>query len=112
MSQKRWMGSWKVTYIRLASVKIHSIAAVKIDDSNFKVVMQLNTGMLKLGLFQVGFFEPCFREEREQICPYSIFWLETTESMYFARSKFNLITIELSQKRLLASASFKWRHHL
>lgn len=36
-------------------MKIHSIAAVKIDDSNFKVVMQLNTGMLKLGLFQVGF---------------------------------------------------------
>lgn len=42
------------TCIRL--VKIHSISTVKIDYSSFKVVMRLYTGMLELGIFQVGFY--------------------------------------------------------
>ena len=99
MGQKGWVGSWKVTYIHLVSVKKHSIETVEIDDSSFKVVMELYAGMLKLGLLQVGFLNLVLWKGGGKSASTISFDWKLLEACNFSQSNFNWIIIELSQKR-------------
>ena len=101
------MRSGKVTYIRLVPVKINNITTVKIDDSSFKLVMQLYAGMLKLDLFQVGFLDLVLGKEGGKSASTVFFDWKLLEACNFAQSKFNLITIELSQNKFTYGAIFQ-----
>ena len=72
---------------------------MKIDDSNFKLVMHLYTGMLKLSLFQVGFLNLVLGKEGGKSASTVSFDWKLQETCNFAQSKFNLITIELPQNK-------------
>ena len=58
---------------------VKSISILKID--HFKMVMQLYTGMLKLGLFQVGFLNLALGKEGANLPLQCFLIVEVTGSM-------------------------------
>ena len=73
-----------MTHIQLISVKIYSIAPVKIDDSSFKGVMPLYIDTLKIGLFQVGFLNFVLGKGRGKCASTVSFDWELLEESSFA----------------------------
>ena len=76
--------------------KNNSIGTMKIDDSSFKVFMQLYSGMLKLNLFQVDFLNLVLGKGGSKSASTVSFDWKPLEACNFAQCKFNLIKIELS----------------
>ena len=66
---------------------------MKINDSSFKVAMQLYSGMLQLDLFQVDFFNLVLGKGGSKSASNVSFDWKPLEACNFAQSKFNLIKI-------------------